>query len=102
MKTLRLTDDARRDLSDIRAYTRREFGARQASLYMDRLREGFKALRAHPDIGFPIDHLKPGFRCFRVQHHAIFYAQAGEIIAVVAILHESQLPTRHLEQRSDD
>ncbi len=102
MMTLRLTDDARRDLSDIRTYTRREFGARQAALYMSRLGEGFKALRSLPDIGFPIDHLKPGFRCFRIQHHAIFYAHAGEIIAVVAVLHESQLPMRHLEQRSGD
>ena len=51
MMTLRLTDDARRDLSDIRSYTRREFGAHQAALYMGRLGEGFKALRRHPDIG---------------------------------------------------
>ena len=102
MITLRLTDDARRDLSDIRSYTRREFGARQASVYMDRLKSSLKTLRQHPEIGFPIDHLQPGFRCFRVQHHAIFYAQTGEIIAVVAVLHESQLPTRHLEQRSED
>jgi toxin ParE1/3/4 len=100
MTKLRLTDDARRDLSDIRAYTRRDFGTRQAAVYMGRLAEGFKALRRHPEIGFPIDHLKPGFRCFRVQHHAIFYAQDGEVIAVVAVLHESQLPTRHLEQRA--
>lgn len=102
MMTLRLTDDARRDLADIRAYTRLEFGARQAALYMSRLGEGFKALRRHPELGFPVDHLKAGFRCFRVQHHAIFYVQTGEVIAVVAILHESQLPSRHLEQRSGD
>ncbi|MEX1250826.1 MAG: type II toxin-antitoxin system RelE/ParE family toxin [Hyphomonas sp.] len=70
MTTLRITEDARRDLSDIRAYTRREIGARQAAIYMNRLKAGFKALRLHPEIGFPIDHLKPGYRCFRVQHHA--------------------------------
>ena len=102
MPTLRIAEDAQRDLSDIRTYSRRAFGARQASLYMGRLKEGFKALRRHPDIGFPIDHLKPGFRCFRVQHHAIFYVQFDEIVAVVAILHESQLPARHLDQRSGD
>lgn len=102
MATLRITEDAQRDLSDIRTYKCRAFGARQASLYMDRLKEGFKALRRHPDIGFPIDQVKPGYRCFRVQHHAIFYLQAGAVIAVVAILHESQLPARHLEQRSED
>ncbi len=100
MTTLRITDDARRDLSEIRTYTSREFGARQAALYMGRLKEGFNALRRHPDIGFPIDHLRPGYRCFRVQHHAIFYIQTDEVIAVVALLHESQLPTRHLDQRS--
>lgn len=69
---------------------------------MGRLREGFKALRRHPDVGFPIDHMKPDFRCFRVQHHASFYMQVDEVIAVVAILHESQLPAHHLEQRSGD
>jgi len=69
---------------------------------MGRLAEGFKALLRHPEIGFPADHLKPGFRCFRVQHHAVFYTQDGEVIAVVAVLHESQLPTRHLEQRAGD
>lgn len=99
---LRITEEAQRDLSEIRIYTRRAFGARQASLYMGRLKDGFKALRRHPDIGFAIDHLKPGFRCFRVQHHAIFYVQVDEGIAVTAILHESQLPARHLDQRSGD
>ncbi|MFN7055052.1 type II toxin-antitoxin system RelE/ParE family toxin [Hyphomonas sp.] len=100
MVTLRITEDAQRDLAEIRAFTRRKFGARQTSRYMDSLKEGFKTLRRHPEIGFPIDHLKPGYRCFRVQHHAVFYMLAGDVIAVVAILHESQLPARHLEQRS--
>lgn len=102
MLTLRITEDAQRDLTDIRDYTRRAFGARQASLYMASMKEGFKTLRRHPDIGFPIDHPKPGYRCFRVQHHAIFYRKADDVIAVVAILHESQLPARHLEQRPGD
>lgn len=100
MTTLRITEDARRDLSAIRDYTRREFGARQVSLYMGYLRESFKLLRTTPEIGFPIDHMKPGYRCFRVQRHAIFYTLAENVIAVVAVLHESQLPARHLDQRS--
>ena len=102
MTTLRITEDAQRDLSEIRTYTRREFGARQTSIYMAHLRQGFKALRKHPDIGFSIDHLKQGYRCFRVQRHGIFYTLADDVIAIVAVLHESQLPLRHLEQRSGD
>ena len=100
--TLRLTDDARRDPSDIRSYSCRESGARQASVYMDRLKSGLKTQRQHPEIRFPIDHLKPGYRCFRVQRHAVSYDQTGEFIAVVAVLHESQIPTRHMEKRPED
>jgi toxin ParE1/3/4 len=100
MTKLRPTVDARRDLSDIRAYTHRELVARQAAIYMGGLAEGFKVLRRYPEIGFPIDHLKRGFRCFRVHHHAIFCAKDGEVIAIVTVLHESQLPTCHLEHRS--
>jgi toxin ParE1/3/4 len=102
MTTLRITEDAQRDLSEIRIYTRREFGARQARQYMDQLKQGLKALRKYPDIGFPVDHLRPGYRCYRVERHGIFYMLADNIVAVVAILHESQLPLRHLALRSGD
>ena len=99
MTTLRITQDARQDLSKIRIYTHHEYGARQAMIYLDHLKQGFKTLRAHPDIGFSIDHLKPGYRGFRVQRHCIFYTLIDDVIAVVAILHESQLPRRQLDQR---
>ena len=102
MTTLRITEDAQRDLSEIRAYTHREYGARQTALYMDQLKQGFKTLRTHPGIGFPVDRLKPGYRGLRVQRHCIFYTLAKDVIAVVAILHESQLPERHLDRGPDE
>jgi len=101
MPTLHLTDDALLDLKDIRRYTTREFGTQQTKNYMARLREGLKTLRAHPEIGFSIENLKPGFRCFQVEYHRIFYKSSDKIIVVVAILHESQLPKRHLSQRKE-
>ena len=96
---LRLTDEARADLSSIRAYTAREFGAQQATRYMMRLRGGFKTLRQHPEIGYRIDHLKPDHRCFQIGYHRIFYTMKDDIIVVVAVLHDSQLPKRHWAQR---
>ena len=102
MKTLRLTADAQCDLAEIKAYTRREFGTAQARQYLGHFRQAFHTLRAHPEIGFAIGALKPGYRCLRVQRHAIFYTERGNVIAVVTILHERQLPERALGQRSGD
>ena len=92
---LRLTDDARADLSSIRGYTKREFGVEQTKQYMSQLRSGFKTLRQHPEIGYSIDHLKLGYRCFQIGHHRIFYTMRDDAIIVVAVLHDSQLPKRH-------
>ena len=102
MKTLRLTNDALLDLNDIRTYTRRKFGAKQAKAYMARIRQGFKTLRSHPEIGYQIDDLKLGYRCFQIEYHRLFYRLDDNVIAVIAVLHESQLPKRHLSQRKEN
>ncbi|MEM9422331.1 MAG: type II toxin-antitoxin system RelE/ParE family toxin [Pseudomonadota bacterium] len=102
MKPIRLTKDAQQDLKNIQDYTRGEFGREQTKRYMRHLREGFKHIRRHPEIGFPIDHLKTGYRCFAIEYHKVFYTLTDESIAVVAVLHESQLPMRHLKQRKND
>lgn len=96
---LRITDDAKEDLKAIRAYTRREHGKAQAKLYMEQLSRSFKTLLSHSEIGFSVDDLKAGYRCFRVQHHSVYYRCENDVISVVAVLHESQLPKRHLERR---
>jgi len=96
---LRLTEDAQADLVNIRIYTTKEFGGQQTKSYMEKLRQGFKTLRQHPEIGYGIDHLKSGYRCFQIEYHRVFYKFDNEVIAVVAVLHESQLPKRHLERR---
>lgn len=97
---LRLTEDAQSDLKAIRNYTQKEYGSSQAKIYMSRLREGFKTLRRHPQIGYDINHIKAEYRCFQVEYHRIFYKSNDGFIAVVAILHESQLPKRYLTQRT--
>lgn len=99
---LRITDAAKTDLKDIRQYTRRDYGADQVRVYMGHLNQGFKTLLHHPEIGFAVGDLKKGYRCFRVQYHSIYYKFEDDTISVVAVLHESQLPKRHLEQRRQD
>lgn len=99
---LRLTEDAQADLKEIIAYSRKNFGAAQASRYRDGLADGLKSLRRFPEIGAPLDEIRPGYRCFQIALHRVFYRVEGEIIAVIAILHESQLPKLHLARREDE
>lgn len=73
MYSLKLTKDARSDLSDIRRYTIKQFGESQYQTYRSRLETGLQHLIEHPEIGFEVDELEAGYRCFAVQHHRIFY-----------------------------
>ena len=99
MTSLRLTDEARRDLADIRAYTLGMHGRTQADRYMRVLREGLKTLRQHPAIGYPVEDIHPGYRCYQISFHRVFYKIFDDAIAVVAILHQSQLPESQFEER---
>lgn len=100
MKRIHLTDDARADLLDIRRYTAQKFGSKQARQYHVLLEQGLKLLRRHPEIGFTVDDLKAGYRCFKIEYHRVFYALGKDSINVLAILHESRLPARHISQRT--
>ena len=92
MYSLKLTKDARSDLSDIRRYTIKQFGESQYRAYRSRLETGLQHLIERPEIGFKVDELEAGYRCFAVQRHRIFYRIDKKVVWVVAILHDSQLP----------
>lgn len=96
---IKLTNAAKADLVDIRTYTARTHGREQAKTYMSFLRSGLKTLSKHPEIGYAIDHIRKGYRNFQIEHHRIFYHLSDTHIVIVAILHESQLPVRHLQRR---
>ena len=102
MYSLKLTKDARSDLSDIRRYTIKQFGESQYQAYRSRLEIGLQHLIEHPEIGFEVDELEAGYRCLAVQHHRIFYRIDKKVVWVVAILHESRLPRPYLAQRVED
>ena len=69
MYSLKLTNDARSDLSHIRRYTIKQFGESQYQTYRSRLEIGLQHLIEHPEIGFEVDEPEAGYRCLAVQHH---------------------------------
>lgn len=87
---------AEEDLIDIWGYSFEQWGAEQADLYLDRLDEGFQGLRENPYIGVAVDHIRQGYRRYRVQHHMVYYRVTTERIEIVRVLHEGMEPERHL------
>ena len=98
---VRLTEGARQDIQEILTYSRDRFGAEQAARYRETLENGLQSLRRFPHVGVAVEHIRPDYRCFQVAYHRIFYRLDDDVIAVMAILHESQLPKLHLPERQE-
>jgi len=60
MAKYELSEAADRDLNSIYIYSYREFGESKAGAYLASLEECFERLAEFPDIGRPIDHIRPG------------------------------------------
>ena len=92
----RLTPEAKRDVEAIWLYTFEEWGLEQANRYTDELEDGFAQLAVGPQLGAACDHIRKGYRRSRVGRHVVYYRTTDYGIAVVRILHDRMLPTRHL------
>ena len=97
----RLSPQARWDLEEIWLYTQTEWGLKQANRYTDEITAAFAALAEQPQIAGRCDHIRQGYRRFKVGRHTIYFRLAEYGIAVVRILHDRMLPTRHLGLEND-
>ena len=94
----RLAPEAKRDLEAIWLYTLEEWGLEQANRYTDKLTDVFAQLVVGPQLGTACDHIRTGYRRRRVGRHVVYYRMTDYGIAVVRILHDRMLPTRHLQE----
>jgi len=92
----RLTPEAERDMEAIWLYTIEEWGLEQANRYTDELTAAFAQLAASTKTGTPCDRIRKGYRRSRVGRHAIYFQLTEYGIAVVRVLHDRMLATRHL------
>ena len=92
----RLAPEAKRDLEAIWLYTLEEWGLEQANRYTDEFTDVFAQLAAGPQLGTACDHIRKAYRRSRVGRHVVYYRMTNYGIAVIRILHDRMLPTRHL------
>ena len=97
MKKLRLEirEAAYQDLEDIWTYTLETWSLRQADKYYNDIIEAIEILCANPKSGKSAEHLRKGYRFFKVNSHLIFYIATDFHLDVIRILHsQMDIPNR--------
>lgn len=95
-RTLRLSAPAKSDLVRIAEHTRRQWGARQKTKYLNEIKGKLAALRETPKMGASRDDIAPGLRVLPVQSHLIFHRLTKTELLIVRVLHKSMDPQLHL------
>ena len=92
------TRRAEADLEAIAAYTSRTWGNEQCAFYLNLLQEVCETfLNAYPNLSRPVTGYDE-LLTWRVEHHVVYFKYVADGIEVVRILHERQLPARHLKR----
>jgi len=84
------------DLKGIWHYSLNKWGDAKAADYLRELDTGIQRLTVNPEMGKPRDRMRKGFRSIQINHHVVFYQIKGQIIHIIRVLHERQLPAKHL------
>jgi len=92
----KLRQTARNDLKDIGRYTLKNHGQTQRDKYLTGLSERFELLGENPYFGRPCNDIKTGYYCSDYNKHAIFYLIQKNYVDILAVLHKSMMPERHL------
>ncbi|MCP1436644.1 toxin ParE1/3/4 [Erwinia persicina] len=88
-----LTDDAKQDVEEIKAYSMETWNRETAKAYLTGMRLAIQRLADNPGIGEDAsDNTWPGVRSWPYERHYIFFVPNPEGVTVVGILHQSRLP----------
>jgi len=96
MAEYRLAPAAEYDLESIWSYTVRQWSVGQATRYFDELTAAFTALANSPQKALSCEHIRQGYRRWRVERHLIYFRETDYGIAIVRVLHDRMDAPRHL------
>lgn len=97
MKKLRLEirEAAHKDLENIWTYTLETWSPTQADKYYSDIIAAIEFLCANPKSGKSAEHLRKGYRFFKINSHLIFYITSDKELDVIRILHsQMDIPNR--------
>lgn len=97
---LKRSDEAKRDLAEIRTYTIQTWNREQWDVYKQRIEHALQTIATEPALGKSVEHIRPG--CFRYHMgrpkgaHYIDYQVKGTTIEVLRFIHDSRDQDRSL------
>lgn len=93
----KLSRAAAQDIEDLLTHSVAEFGLSQTEDYVSSLTHCLQLLAENPELGRPVDDIRPGYRRFSHKSHLIFYKPAGNHdILIIRILHSHMDAIRHI------
>lgn len=100
MLRLIFTDEAKQDLVAIRHYTQETWGTLKTKSYLGELRTTLRRLQETPLMGSDRSaEIGPGVRDFPCASHMIYYRLHDNDLLVLAILHQSMVPSLHMNHQ---
>jgi toxin ParE1/3/4 len=97
-KPVRITVNAKADLSAISDFTVAKWGQLQCRAYLADLKAAMMALGLMPSLGRRRDELKPGWRSPPCGSHVILYIEHDDRIDVLRVFHSRQDIARVAEE----
>ncbi len=84
----KLSEAAAEDIEGILTRSMLDFGLERTETYFQSLTRCLKLLADNPEIGSTVGGVRPGYRCFLHESHAIFYTPREQDVLIVRILHK--------------
>lgn len=85
-------------MEEIDDYTVDRWGEAQAVRYLDQLQSCCGRVARNPLLGRQCSKILPGLRRLEQGKHVIFYSQRDSGVYIWRILHESMVPSIHLQR----
>ena len=101
MPSVKYTEPAADDITEIVDYTIEHWGQDQAMAYIDDLEKLAQSLAERPLIRKVCVEIAEGLRAFPFQSHVLYYVTAEHGITVWRVLHKTMNPSLHFEVFKD-
>lgn len=97
LRGLVLTNEARRNISDILLTTEQRWGRRQRISYRLALSGAMSDLVRYPNLGRSREEIAAEMRSLPVGQHVVFYRVDDQSVIVVRVLHQKMDPTGEID-----
>jgi toxin ParE1/3/4 len=96
MTAYKVSRAAQADMRAIWIFTRKQWGAPQADLYMRGIFDALSILATNPLLGIDRHQVKAGYRSHICGRHILWYKNVDGLVVLIRVLHSAMDVKRHL------